>query len=196
MIKILPSKSLTNAFLKTAFLKPAFLKTAVLKTALLKGKKSTRGRNQFQSFETDEVGSISVLIMGLFLILLTLSLGIIDLSDAYLAKRELISIGESAVSIAAQSLDQSRYYNEGVSNAGALVPIDCTLAASKFQSEIAQTMLREGMVLVTGFTCQGDQIAADISASISPAVRFPIINNLVGKSLTIQASVGAGSVVK
>jgi Flp pilus assembly protein TadG len=159
-------------------------------------KKSISKRNPFLFLISDEAGSISILIMGLFLILLTLSLGIIDLSDAYLAKRELTNIGESAVSIAAQSLDQARYYNEGISNAGALVPIDCTLATSKFQSEIAQAALRESSVSVNSFSCQGDQILADISASISPAVKFPIINNLVGKSILIKASVGAGSVVK
>jgi len=152
--------------------------------------------NHFLVLISDEVGSISILIMGLFIILLTLSLGIIDLSDAYLAKRELTSIGESAVSIAAQSLDQARYYNDGVSNPGAFVPIDCTLAASKFQSEIAQAMLRESALSVNSFSCQGDQIVADISANILPAVRFPIINDLVGKSISIKASVGAGSVVK
>jgi Putative Flp pilus-assembly TadE/G-like len=170
-------------------------KTLPIKAFLIV-KKSTSKKNLLLVLISDEAGSISILIIGLFVILLTLSLGIIDLSDAYLAKRELTSIGESAVSIAAQSLDQARYYNEGVSNVGALVPIDCTLATSKFQSEIAQAALRESSVSVNSFRCQGDKILADISSSISPAVRFPIISNLVGNSISIQASVGAGSVVK
>ena len=39
-----------------------------------------------------ELGSISPLISGLFLILMVLSAGLVNLSDSYLAKRELIQI--------------------------------------------------------------------------------------------------------
>ena len=60
----------------------------------------------------DEEGSILVLITTLFLLVFILSIGIIDVSDSYLAKRELIQIGEDAILVASHSLNENLYYSD------------------------------------------------------------------------------------
>ena len=61
--------------------------------------------SNFYSNIRNESGSISIFISGLFIIVFTLSVGIIDVSDSYLAKRELIQIGEDAILVASHSID-------------------------------------------------------------------------------------------
>ena len=59
----------------------------------------------------EERGSLSILIMTLFLLLLVFSFTIIDISDAYLAKRQLTEIGDVAITKAAHAISLSRYYS-------------------------------------------------------------------------------------
>ena len=107
-----------------------------------------------------------MLTSGLFVLLLMISVGIIDISDAYLAKRELIQIGESSVSHAAQSLDSTRYYEDGILNSGGRVPIDCNSANLMFQDEMAHKSLRKNSIDVITFECTPEQITAEISSNI------------------------------
>ena len=144
----------------------------------------------------EDTGSISVLIMGLFIILLTSSISILDISDSYIAKRELTNLGESAITLAAQSLDQASYYQNGIAGAGELVPIDCNLASTKFADEIEQSKLRGNVISVDSFQCDKGQVIADISSINSPPIRFPLINQIIGSNEVIKASVGAGSIVQ
>lgn len=144
----------------------------------------------------EETGSISIFISGLFLIVFTLSVGIIDISDTYLAKRELIQIGEDAILVASHSLDENRYYAgidfvAGVS--AGRVPIDCAMAATKFESEINLRSLRINPIAVSGWSCNNDQITASITSSITAIVRFPILSNINGGQIVINATIGATS---
>ena len=149
-----------------------------------------------EEFLRDEEGSLSVLIIGLFLLLLSLSIGIIDLADSYLAKRELNQIGESAVAIAAQSLDQARYYQDGILNSNGKVPIDCALANIEFRSEIGKNFLRGRDITVDAVTCDGDLLDVSISSRIRPLVTFPLFNQITGPEIAISAQVEAGSIAK
>jgi hypothetical protein len=143
-----------------------------------------------------EAGSLSVLTSGLFVLLLMISVGIIDISDAYLAKRELIQIGESSVSHAAQSLDSTRYYEDGILNSGGRVPIDCNSANLMFQDEMAHKSLRKNSIDVITFECTPEQITAEISSNIVPVVSLPIMNRIAGSKIAITATIGAGSMAK
>ena len=143
-----------------------------------------------------EAGSISVLISGLFLLVLTLSIGIIDVTDSYLAKRELIQIGEDAILVASHSLDESRYYSSSSNSLGQQnqrVPINCELAALKFSVEVNARKLRRNFIGVTGWSCSNDQITASISSSIKALVEFPILSRINGGKIGVNATIGATS---
>ncbi len=147
-------------------------------------------------FLRKESGSISVLISGLFLLVLTLSIGIIDITDSYLAKRELIQIGEDAILVASHSLDESRYYSVSANNFGEQnrrVPINCELAALKFTLEVSARKLRGNLIGVTGWSCSNDQITASISSSIQALVNFPILSRINGGKIGVNATIGATS---
>ncbi|NDH59026.1 MAG: hypothetical protein EBX60_12425, partial [Betaproteobacteria bacterium] len=57
----------------------------------------------------DESGSISPLIMGYFVIAMSLTFMISNLASVYIARRELINLTEGALSKAAQELDEFAY---------------------------------------------------------------------------------------
>lgn len=144
----------------------------------------------------NESGSISIFISGLFIIVFTISLGIVDISDSYLAKRELIQIGEDAILVASHSIDESRYYTGGQIFGRVLterVPIDCAEAAIKFSAEVSLRKLRKSSISVSGWSCNSDQITASISSNIKAIVSFPILSNIIGGELSINATVGATS---
>jgi hypothetical protein len=152
-------------------------------------------RKRSESFAFNEEGSISVLITSLFLLVFILSVGIIDISDSYLAKRELIQIGEDAILVASHSLDENLYYSDlqSMSVINGRVPIDCQLAEITFHAEINQKNLRENEVLVSGWHCTGNEITASISSKIQALVNFPILSNLNGGYIDISAIIGATS---
>ncbi len=152
-------------------------------------------RVQFaKDFSSDERGSISIFISGLFLLVFVLSVGIIDVSDSYLAKRELIQIGEDAILVASHSLDETRYYSGSLASDGSAnsrVPIDCAIAVAKFNSEIYSKNLRKNVISVSGWNCSSDQITASISSNIQAIVNFPILSKLNGGVIHVNATVGA-----
>jgi hypothetical protein len=152
-------------------------------------------RKPSESFAFKEEGSISVLITSLFLLVFILSVGVIDISDSYLAKRELIQIGEDAILVASHSLDENLYYSDlqSMSVINGRVPIDCQLAEITFHAEINQKNLRENEVLVSGWHCTGNEITASISSKIQALVNFPILSNLNGGYIDISAIIGATS---
>jgi hypothetical protein len=150
-----------------------------------------------RTFMNSEVGSISVLISSLFLIVFVLSVGIIDISDSYLAKRELIQIGEDAILVASHSLDENIYYSESqiLGATTVRVPIDCSTAEIKFHAEIALRSLRNNEISVSGWRCSGDEITASISSKIQAIVNFPILSNINKGLIGIDAIIGATSEV-
>jgi len=144
----------------------------------------------------NENGSISIFISGLFLLVFTLSVGIIDISDSYLAKRELIQIGEDAILVSSHSLDESRYYTGSQLRDGSLptrVPLNCELASAKFISEVGARSLRNNSITVSGWSCNSDQITASITSSIRAIVSFPILSKINGGTIDINATIGATS---
>ena len=150
---------------------------------------------RFKVLAHGEEGSISVLITSLFLLVFILSIGIIDVSDSYLAKRELIQIGEDAILVASHSLDENLYYSDaaGLNATNGRVPINCALAEIKFHSELTLRNLRNNEIVVSGWSCSGDQITAGIRAKIQALVNFPILSNMNNGHITIDAVIGATS---
>ncbi len=96
-----------------------------------------------------EDGSISVLVFGLFIVVLLASVVLTDISAIIVAKRSLIQATESAAQSAAHALDLETYYQGKhsalsflVTDASPVIPIDCAAAntrAAETLSNIAIT---------------------------------------------------------
>ena len=128
----------------------------------------------------DEEGSISLLVIGLFLIVLMLSLVILDTAGNMLAKQRLTQIGEAAISTAAHSIDLERYYASdrisiGPTARGSIfrVPISCTDAYAKVQRAISSQNLRGVKIEVVEWNCVDDALAAQIQAEVPLLVQLP-----------------------
>jgi hypothetical protein len=172
---------------------------------------------------SEENGSISILVMGLFLVLLILSASILDASDAYMAKRELLAIGERALTKSVHYLSLQDYYTGGSSaptnnsastnnsaptkNSGSnsastdvssqttqFIPLDCPTAIAEFEREISISDLRGEAVTISSLSCDGYKISAQIEAGILPIINFPLINSITGPRIKISAAPAAASV--
>lgn len=96
-----------------------------------------------------EDGSISVLVFGLFAVVLLSSVVLTDISSVIVAHRSLVQATESAAQSAAHALDLDTYYQGKhsalsflVSSASPVIPIDCAAAnirASQTLNDIANT---------------------------------------------------------
>jgi len=100
---------------------------------------------------TDD-GSISVLVFGLFAVVLLSGVVLTDLSAVIVAQRSLVQVTESAAQSAAHALDLDTYYQGKhsalsflVSDASPVIPIDCKAASSRASetlTDIANTTNR------------------------------------------------------
>jgi hypothetical protein len=151
----------------------------------------------------DERGSLSLFITSLFLLTLVLSFSIIDISGAYLAQRQLINMGEAAISRAAHNVDLDRYYagdrvvaGSGINGVTYLLPINCSAAAQSLDSEISSIQLHGNAIAVARFTCEGDVIRATLTAQVRPTLSLGLLpSSLMNLLLTINATVSASNVI-
>jgi len=100
----------------------------------------------------NEDGSISVLVFGLFAVVLLSGVVLTDISAVIVAQRSLVQATESAAQSAAHALDLDTYYQGKhsalsflVSDASPVIPIDCKAASSRASetlSDIANTSNR------------------------------------------------------
>jgi hypothetical protein len=107
---------------------------------------------QLKRFKNED-GSISVLVFGLFAVVLLSGAVLTDLSAVFVAQRSLVQATESAAQSAAHALDLETYYQGKhsalsllVSDTSPIIPIDCEAAshrASETLADIANTAIRE-----------------------------------------------------
>ena len=100
----------------------------------------------------NEDGSISILVFGLFSVVLLSGVVLTDISAVIVAQRSLVQATESAAQSAAHALDLDVYYQGKhsalsflVSDASPVIPIDCQAArnrASETLADIASTANR------------------------------------------------------
>lgn len=121
-----------------------------------------------------ESGSISPLIIFYFLIIITITFLIANVASVYIARRDLISRTESALSIAAQEIDEMRYYygapltgflaDQAIDSRKLQVPIDCKEAADTFIRELrAISLATQQRITVEAITCDGFDLSAKVS---------------------------------
>ena len=148
----------------------------------------------------DERGSLSILIISLFLLLLVFSFTIVDISDAYLAKRQLTEIGDVAITKAAHAISLNRYYSgdrtldsNNPDGSSYRVPLDCNTAEINFQNEISVSRLRGSGVSMVSWSCGNDQVEATIMAMILPLITLPL--GIGFATSEIHSTIGATSII-
>jgi len=148
---------------------------------------SFRRVSELSTFRRDDEGSISLLVIGLFLVVLTLSMAIVDIAGSIVVKMDLTHAGEAAISSAAHSLDLQRYYlSDRIfvrdSPQGPLyrVPVDCGAARIKFEREIASERIKGEQILVLSWQCAMDALEAQIGVNVPPLVPVPFLPNTLG----------------
>jgi hypothetical protein len=92
----------------------------------------------------NEDGSISILVFGLFSVVLLSGVVLTDISAVIVAQRSLVQATESAAQSAAHALDLDVYYQGKhsalsflVSNASPVIPIDCQAARNRASETLA-----------------------------------------------------------
>lgn len=155
-----------------------------------------------------ERGSISVLTIGLFVVLLSTALLLTDISSVYLAKRSLSLASEAAVQSGMKNLDQASYYSGEYNLTQMLVnsfgqpeedpgiPIDCNAGINDVR-RVLDSWQRHGAasarenvfnIELTDFECDGFQIYIESSAIARIPIPLPFINF---SEVTINTHAGA-----
>ena len=161
-----------------------------------------------QIFLRDDKGSLSVLILGLFLVILITLMILTDVSSVYFAKRSLTQATEAAVQRGVRNLDLGSYYRgeyniktfirnlsgEGERDPG--IPIDCEKgrkdsinAISEFSRDRESLLGSQlGEIRVDQISCDGYQLSIQTSSTARLPFVIPFIN--IG-SVEITSHVGA-----
>jgi hypothetical protein len=164
----------------------------------------------------NEDGSISVLVFGLFAVVLLSGVVLTDISAIIVAKRSLVHATESAAQSAAHALDLETYYQGKhsalsllVSDASPVIPIDCEAAsirASQTLADIANTanrnyggsskqLIRRELsdVRISEFQCNGTEVLITSSAKAWLPISLSLFSY---ESVDLSASAGTTSVKK
>ena len=145
-------------------------------------------------------GSLIILMITLALVLLVSSLGLINISNNFLAKRELVEIGEVATSRAAHQISLARYYsgnilmdNSAADGAQFRIPLDCGKAFATFSNEISSSTLRSHPISIMNWSCANDEVAVTIEAEIPVLLQLPFG---IGSATTfVSATIAATSII-
>lgn len=164
----------------------------------------------------NEEGSISVLVFGLFAVVLLSSVVLTDISSIIVAHRSLVQATESAAQSAAHALDLDTYYQGKhselsflVSDASPVIPIDCEAASKRAnetladianstnrnQSASSRQLIRRELtdIRLSDFQCNGTEVLITASAK----AWLPISLSLFSfESIELTASAGTTSVKK
>ena len=157
---------------------------------------SHRGLNALRAVREDRRGSISIITIGLFSILLITSLILTDITAIYLAKRSLTMAAEAAAQQGVSNLDKAAYYKgefnstkmsltvwgAGESDPG--IPIDCGAGRddarrvlqswSDLGGGVSQSNLSE--ISLTNYSCDGFQIQVGASGVAKLPIPIPFFD--------------------
>jgi hypothetical protein len=156
----------------------------------------------FKGRRTSDRGSLTLFISTLFLLLLTISFGVINISSTSIAKHRLYQLGETAIQRAAHSISLNNYYSGVPSRTSAgisSVPIDCQQANSEFRDEVAHDFLYGVLISVQAWYCDGTSITGTISLLFRQPLNIPFLSGtvggLAGGQSKIVVLVGASSTI-
>jgi Flp pilus assembly protein TadG len=147
------------------------------------------------NFIKDEEGSISLIVMALFMLTIITAAILTDISSVYLAKRSLTQATEAAAQRAVRNLDMDAYYRGEYNAARSLlslagygesdpgIPIDCAkgkvdaLNALLDWSAAGKTVMRSnlGAINLEELSCDGYRFALTTSSTASLPFILPFI---------------------
>lgn len=160
-------------------------------------------RVQSKKYANDEEGSISLLIIGLFVVTVATLLVITNIASIAIAQRSLVQASEAAVQRAVQNLDLKAYYvGEGgmlsgiLSNGDVAIPIECSSANSAISDELRHwnssnsSLLRREIrdIWMSEFNCDGVSVGISTTAFAVLPLQLPFVNL---KNIELHTSVGA-----
>ena len=141
---------------------------------------------------TDESGSLSVVIIGLFIITVASLMVMSDIASVFVAKRSLVQATEAAAQRGVHTLDESAYYvgkgNMFTAPLAALtarphrsIPIDCDRAVFNVMLELHNWSNDEGAmkrnelkgIVLTDLQCDGTSIEISTYAEVVFPFRVP-----------------------
>ena len=151
---------------------------------------------RFRSVARDERGSLSVLILSLFMTILISLVVLSDISSIYFSKRSLTQATEAAAQRGVQNLDLATYYRgkysatqflinltgQGEKDPG--IPIDCekgrrdAISSIQYFSRNREQLLGRqlGEISVDSISCDGFQISIHTSSVARLPFVLPFIN--------------------
>ena len=148
-----------------------------------------------KKFFRDDKGSISLLVITLFLVTVTTSLVVTDIASVAIAKRSLTQVTEAAAQRGVRNLDLSAYYSGefdlttmasnlfGVGPKDPGVPIDCSKALGDAQGALADWSSGDKSLRRTEITslriskidCDGFGIQLVTSATVQLPIVIPLL---------------------
>jgi hypothetical protein len=159
-----------------------------------------------------ENGSISVIVIGLFVLTVASLMVMTDVSSIIVAKRSLVQATEAAAQRGAHTLDKGRYY-QGKGNmftvplamatqsAHPVIPIDCTRGGvevllelnswSKDESDMKWSALKG--IELTNFDCDGASLEISTRSEMKLPFQLPFSTT---KSLFLRATAGTTNKVQ
>ena len=181
-------------------LKKFYLRGCDVKSFILKVLQYARV--QSKKYANDEEGSISLLIIGLFVVTVATLLVITNIASIAIAQRSLVQASEAAVQRAVQNLDLKAYYvGEGGMLSGVLnngdvpIPIECSSANSAISDELRHwnsansSLLRREIrdIWMSEFNCDGVSVGISTTAFAVLPLQLPFVNL---KNIQLHTSVG------
>lgn len=182
-------------------LKKFYLRGCDVKSFILKVLQYARV--QSKKYANDEEGSISLLIIGLFVVTVATLLVITNIASIAIAQRSLVQASEAAVQRAVQNLDLKAYYvGEGgmlsgiLNNSDVPIPIECSSANSAISDELRHwnsansSLLRREIrdIWMSEFNCDGVSVGISTTAFAVLPLQLPFVNL---KNIQLHTSVGA-----
>jgi len=156
-----------------------------------------------------EDGSISVLVFGLFAVVLLSSVVLTDISSIIVAHRSLVQATESAAQSAAHALDLDTYYQGKhsvlsflVTDASPVIPIDCEAANTRASETLADVsrnsntkLIRQELsdIQISNFQCNGTEVLITTSAKAGLPISLSLFSF---ESVDLSASAGTTSIKK
>jgi hypothetical protein len=152
-----------------------------------------RVNSSIRAFLREDRGSISILIFGLFVVLLSTALVLTDISSVYLAKRSLTQATEAAVQRGLKNLDAESYYSgeynalqfarnllgSGEEDPG--IPIDCQAGLRDTQEILNDwqstnsSRVNLDQIQLRDYQCDGFQINIETAAIARIPIPLPFI---------------------
>ena len=162
---------------------------------------------KLRRFCIQDEGSLSVLILSLFMTVVITLVILTDISTIYFAKRSLTQATEAAAQRGVRNLDLDAYYrgkyninqlfrnfsSEGEKDPG--IPIDCSKGTSdardsihEFSSDRVNLFGQHlGVIKIDAMTCDGYQISLETSSTATLPFVLPFINL---SSVEISSQIG------